>query len=310
MSKHGSSSTGTVRNGSVDTPSGRISYTEAGSGPVLLFIHGVVVNKHLWRHQVEHFSDIRRCIAIDLLAHGDTEIDAHQDVSVTANAAMITEVLDALGVDRVDIVGNDSGGGICQIFAALNPHRVRTLTLTDCDTSDNWPPAAFQPFIDMALAGGLTDTLGAMLADTSVYRSPDALGPAYQDPTSVTDADIETYLRPLLRTEQRTHDLQRFLAAFDNKHTLAIETQLRALDAPTLIVWGTDDVYFPTRWAHWLATTIPGAAAPVEVPGGRLFFPEEHPQALNEPLRAHLLANDEPSTPRTHSAVGERHGPA
>jgi hypothetical protein len=72
--------------GSIETPSGRISYAEAGSGPVALFVHGVVLNKHLWRHQLSGLADIRRCIAVDLLAHGDTEIEPNQDVSVTANA--------------------------------------------------------------------------------------------------------------------------------------------------------------------------------------------------------------------------------
>src|ERR1700729_3044047 len=125
---------------SIHTSSGRISYMEAGSGPVALFVHGVLLNKHLWRHQLAGLSDIRRCIAIDLLAHGGTEIEPNQDVSVTANARMLREALDALGIDQVDLVGNDSGGGIAQIFAALNPNRVRSLTLTDCDTHDNWPP--------------------------------------------------------------------------------------------------------------------------------------------------------------------------
>src|SRR6266446_3722023 len=117
---------------SVETPSGRISYATAGSGPVALFVHGVLLNKHLWRHQLAKLSDIRRCIAVDLLAHGETEIVPNQDVSVTANGKMLIEVLDALKIDRVDVVGNDSGGGIAQIFAALNPERVRTLTLTNC----------------------------------------------------------------------------------------------------------------------------------------------------------------------------------
>src|ERR1700752_1192779 len=121
---------------SIETPSGRISYAEAGSGPVALFVHGVVLNKHLWRHQLSGLSDIRRCIAVDLLAHGDTEIGPNQDVSVTANAKMLREVLDALRIEQVDLVGNDSGGGIAQIFAALNPNRVRSLTLTNCDTHD------------------------------------------------------------------------------------------------------------------------------------------------------------------------------
>src|SRR4249920_2705880 len=214
---------------SVETPSGRISYASAGSGPAALFVHGVVLNKHLWRHQLTALSDIRRCIAVDLLAHGDTEIAPDQDVSVTANARMLREVLDNSKIDQVDLVGNDSGGGIAQIFAALNPERVRTLTLTNCDTHDNWPPEAFKPFVDMVKAGGLRDTLNAMLADKTIFRSPGALGPGYERPDIVTDEDIETYLRPLVRSQQRTHDLERFVAAFDNKHTVAIEPRLRQL---------------------------------------------------------------------------------
>ncbi|HKU95457.1 MAG TPA: alpha/beta fold hydrolase, partial [Vineibacter sp.] len=227
---------------SVQTASGRISYTEQGSGPVALFVHGVLLNGHLWRHQLAHLSDIRRCIAVDLLAHGDTEITPDQDVSVTANATMLKEFLDALGIDQVDLIGNDSGGGIAQIFAATHPQRIRSLTLTDCDAQDNWPPEAFKPFLDMAAAGGLPGTLNAMLADKSVYRT--ALEPAYEHPDRLGDESIEIYLRPLVRTEQRTRDFQRFLAAFDNKHTRAVEARLKALKAPTLIVWGTDDVYF------------------------------------------------------------------
>ena len=273
-----------------ETPSGRISYAEAGSGPVALFVHGVVLNKHLWRHQLSGLSDIRRCIAVDLLAHGDTEIEPNQDVSVTANANMLREVLDALRIDQVDLVGNDSGGGIAQIFAALNPNRVRSLTLTDCDTHDNWPPEAFKPFVEMVAAGGLSKMLNAMLADKSIYRSPGGLGPGYERPETATDEDIEIYLRPHLRSEQRTRDLERFVGAFDHKHTLAIEPQLRLLKAPTLIVWGTDDVYFPVKWAHWLAEAIPGAKPPVELPGARIFFPEERAEAFNQLLRGHWVA--------------------
>src|SRR6266436_4093730 len=260
---------------SVETPSGRISYASAGSGPVALFVHGVVLNKHLWRHQLAGLSDIRRCIAVDLLAHGDTEIAPDQDVSVTANAKMLKEFLDALHIGQVDLVGNDSGGGIAQIFAALYPERVRSLTLTDCDTHDNWPPEAFKPFLAMAAAGGLRGTLDAMLSDKSVYRSPQALGPAYEHPELLSDDSIEKYLRPLVKSEQRTRDFGRFLAAFDNRHTLAVEARLKALEAPTLIVWGTDDVYFDMKWSHWLADTIPGTRRRVEFENARIFFPEE-----------------------------------
>jgi pimeloyl-ACP methyl ester carboxylesterase len=275
---------------SVQTASGRISYTEQGTGPVALFVHGVLLNGYLWRHQLAELSDMRRCIAVDLLAHGETEINPDQDVSVTANAKMLKEFLDALNIDQVDLVGNDSGGGIAQIFAALYRERVRSLTLTDCDTHDNWPPEAFKPFLEMAAAGGLRGTLDAMLSDKSVYRSPQALGPAYEHPEWLSDDSIENYLRPLVRTEQRTRELQRFLAAFDSKHTVAIEDRLKTLKAPTLIVWGTDDVYFDVKWSRWLADTIPGTQHRVELKGARIFFPEERWEEFNQELRAHWQA--------------------
>jgi len=271
----------------VQTPSGRIAYTEQGAGPAALFVHGVLLNKHLWRHQLAHLSDIRRCIAVDLLAHGETDIAGDQDVSVTANAKMLEQFLDALNVEQADLVGNDSGGGIAQIFSALYPQRIRSLTLTDCDVHDNWPPAAFKPFLAMAAGGGLRGTLEAMLSNKDIYRSPQALGPAYEHPEHVTDESIETYLRPLVSTEQRTRDLQRFLAAFDNAHTRAIEARLKTLTVPTLIVWGTDDVYFDVAWSKWLAETIPGTRRRLEFEGARIFFPEERWIDFNKALREH-----------------------
>jgi pimeloyl-ACP methyl ester carboxylesterase len=293
---------------SVDTPSGRISYLEQGKGPVALFVHGVLLNGYLWRHQLADLSDVRRCIAVDLLAHGDTEIAPDQDVSVTANAKMLREFLDALKIEQVDLVGNDSGSGIAQIFAALYPERVRSLTLTDGDTHDNWPPEAFKPFLVMAAAGGLPETLKAMIADKNVYRSPQALGPAYEHPELISDDTIEKYLCPLVRSEQRTRDFQRFLAGFDNKHTLAIEDRLKTLKAPTLIVWGTDDVYFDVKWGRWLSATIPGTRRYVEFKGARIFFPEERWRDFDKELRLHWesvdqAANAKLSTMQASAAV-------
>jgi pimeloyl-ACP methyl ester carboxylesterase len=274
----------------VDTPSGRISYVEHGSGPVALFVHGVLLNGYLWRHQLAALGGLRRCIALDLLAHGGTEIPASQDVSVTANAHMIAEFLDALQVNQVDLIGNDSGGGICQIFAALFPQRLRSLALTDCDAHDNWPPEAFKPFVSMVAAGGLEETLNAMLNDKSIYRSPRALGPAYERPEAVTDDTIETYLRPLVRSPHRIRDLERFVGAFDCRHTVAIEARLRQVRVPTLIAWGTDDVFFDLKWSSWLEKTIPGTRKRVELKSARLFFPEERPHEFNEELRLHWLS--------------------
>ncbi|SHM73589.1 alpha/beta fold hydrolase [Rhizobacter sp. OV335] len=276
----------------VDTPSGRIAYVAQGRGPVALFVHGVLVNGYLWRHQLAHLGATRRCIAVDLLGHGATEIDPAQDVSSTANATMLAQFLDALKISAVDLVGNDSGGGMALIFAAHHPQRVRSLTLTDCDTHDNWPPEAFKPFLALSASGGLRGALETMLADKNFYRSANALGPAYEDAAQVEDATIEMYLRTHLASEQRTNDLKRFLAAFDCAHTVAVESRLKTLRAPTLIVWGTDDVYFDLKWSHWLAETIPGTRKRVEFAGARLFLPEERWTAFNDELRAHWLASE------------------
>jgi pimeloyl-ACP methyl ester carboxylesterase len=139
----------------------------------------------------------------------------------------------------------------------------------------------------MAAAGGLGGTLHAMLADKAVYRSPQALGPAYEHPDRLSDESIEAYLRPHVASERRTRDLQRFLAAFDYRHTVAVEAGLKTLRAPTLIVWGTDDIYFDVKWSRWLAETIPGTKRRVELEGARIFFPEERWAEFNALLRAH-----------------------
>jgi pimeloyl-ACP methyl ester carboxylesterase len=276
----------TIQRRFAKTPSGNIAFVERGAGPPALFLHGVLLSHHLWRHQLAALGDLRRCIAPDLLAHGATEIEPAQDVSSSANAEMVRQLLDELGIDRVDLVGNDSGGGIALIFAARHPERVRSLVLTDCDAHDNWPPAAFAPFLAMSAAGGLPDALAKMLSDKAFYRSAEGLGAAYEHPERVSDDTIETYLRPHVATPQRTRDVARFLAAFDCAQTVAIEPQLRKLAAPTLIVWGTDDVFFDVKWSRWLAEAIPGTRKRVEIDGGRIFFPEERPEELNAEIRA------------------------
>ncbi|MDR0184422.1 alpha/beta fold hydrolase [Lysobacter arvi] len=284
----------------VRTPSGTISYVERGAGPVALFVHGVLLNGYLWRHQLEALSDVRRCIAVDLLAHGHTEAAEGQDLTVTANAHMLAQFLDAMGIDRVDLIGNDSGGGICQIFAALYPQRLRSLTLTNCDAHDNWPPEAFAPFVSMVAAGGLPDTIRAMVGDKAVFR--DALAPAYERPQDVADASIDAYLQPFATNPRRIAQLEGFVNAFDCRHTLAIEDGLRRLAVPTLIAWGTDDVYFPVEWSHWLARTIPGTTRRVAFEGARLFFPEERAGPFNRELRAHLDATCDAAS-RQHNAT-------
>jgi pimeloyl-ACP methyl ester carboxylesterase len=265
------------------TPVGDIAYLDRGNGPAALFVHGVFLNNHLWRHVIDQVADMRRCIAIDLLAHGATRTSSEQNVDFTAQAEMLEAVCAALKLDQVDLVANDSGGGISQIFAVRHPERIRTLTLTNSDTHDNWPPEPFRPLIQAAAHGQLGERGRRMLSDMTFART--SFARAYQHPDKISDETLRTYLAPLYATPESTRNLERFIAGQDCRHTVVIEPLLRKLEAPTVVVWGTDDIFFPLKWAYWLRDAIPGCRKVVEVEGARLFFPEERPEALVGPMR-------------------------
>lgn len=235
-----------ARRQSVSTSLCRISYIEQGEGPLALFVHGVIVNGHLQRHQLEELSAERRYIAIDPLDHSWSEANSGQDVSYEAQASMLTQFLDALEVHKVDLVANDSGKGIAQIFATGHPDRVRTLTLTSGDAQDNLPTTESLSFVDMVADGGLAGIIARMADDKDYFCSADGFGDAYEYPENVSDDTVDVYLRPLTDYPQRLADLERFVVAFDCAQMVRIEQDLKKPTVPTLIVWGTEDIFFDT----------------------------------------------------------------
>jgi pimeloyl-ACP methyl ester carboxylesterase len=273
-----------------DVKSGRIAFFEKGQGPVAIFVHGVPLNGYHWRNVIERVQHRRRCIAIDLMGLGYTEIGPSQDVSFTMQARMIAEVINALQIETVDLVGNDSGGAIAQIFAAHHPERLTSLVLTNCDVHDGWPPPQVLPIMQHARTGTLAPIFQAMLDRPDLARRRHARGESvplfrsYADPSVLTDETIQHYLQPLLSSQQRIGAFQRYWLGFDNAHTLAIHSALKTLHVPTLIVWGLKDVFFDIMWAYWLKDTIPGAKRVIEVADARLFFPEDRPDSLTGPM--------------------------
>jgi pimeloyl-ACP methyl ester carboxylesterase len=265
------------------TDFGNVAYRETGSGPTAVFVHGVFLNGHLWDPLIGRLAGIRRCIAVDILAHGATNARSDQDLSFDAQAAMLAAFCDAMELDRVDVIANDSGGGIAQIFAARHPERIRSLVLTDCDTHDNWPPKQAEPLHKLAKEGGVGPVGRRMLEDVTFARASFAVG--FEHPDRLSAEDFRTWLDPLFKTPASTRNLERFIASFDNRQTVVIEPLLRKLEAPTLIVWGTSDVFFPVKWAYWLRGTIPGARDVIELEGAKLFFPWERPDEFATALR-------------------------
>ena len=270
--------------------SGRIAFFERGQGPVAIFVHGVPLNGYHWRNVIDRVLHRRRCIAIDLMGLGYTEIGPSQDVSFTAQASMLAEVMNALGIEKVDLVGNDSGGAIAQIFAAHHPERLTSLVLTNCDVHDGWPPRQVLPIMQHARKGTLAPIFQLMLDQPDLARERHARGQSvplfrsYADPSILTDEIIRLYLQPLLSSQYRIEAFQRYWLGFDHAHTVAINSALKTLQVPTLIVWGLEDIFFDKTWAYWLKDTIPGARRVIEVADARLFFPEDRPDSLTGPM--------------------------
>jgi pimeloyl-ACP methyl ester carboxylesterase len=273
-----------------DVKSGRIAYVEQGEGSAALFIHGVPLNGYHWRHVVSRLRHRRRCIAIDLMGLGYTEIAPSQDASFISQAHMVAEVIDALGIGKIDLIANNSGGAIAQIFAAHHPDRLNSLVLTNCDVHDGWPPPQVMQVIERARNGTLAPIFRTLADRPDLARERYAKGEsvplfrAYADPGALTDDIIRLYLNPLLSSPQRIEAFQSYWLAFDNTQTIAIHAALKTLQVPTLIVWGLDDFFFDRKWAHWLKNTIPGARRVVEIEDARLFFAEDRPDALSTPV--------------------------
>lgn len=269
-----------------ETPFGRIAYVERGAGPAALFLHGLPLNGFHWRGSLERLSPYRRCLAPDFMGLGYTEVSGRQDLSPQAQTDMLAAFLDRLAIPSVDLVANDSGGTIAQLFAVQHPGRVRTMLLTNCDVHENCPPQQMRNSINAAKAGTYDRKMQRHLDDRVYARSEKGIvGSAYMYPADIADETIDYYFAPLVASPLRKSQLNRYLADLDPNPLLAIEPALRRLSAPTRMVWGTADALFPVVWAEWLDKTLPGSRGIRLVEGGKLFWPEERPEVVAEEAR-------------------------
>jgi len=261
---------------------GRIAYVERGRGEAALFLHGFPLNSFQWRGALERLSPYRRCVAPDFLGLGFTEVAAGQSVAPSAQVDMLIELLERLAIGSVDLVANDSGGAIAQLFAVRHPQRVRTLLLTNCDVEPDSPPAALVPVLELARAGRFADAwLAPWLADKAAARSPEGLaGMCYSKPGHPTDDAIECYLGPLVSTPERKALANAYAVALEPNPLAGIESELRQCRIPTRIVWGTADTIFSAASPDYLDRLLPSSRGVRRVPDAKLFFPEEYPDLL------------------------------
>jgi pimeloyl-ACP methyl ester carboxylesterase len=231
-------------------------------------------------------------VAPDLPLHGRTPSTQGQDFRLAALAEFVEGFCQAADLGSVDLIAHDTGGAVAQIWAANHPERLRSLCLTNCDTHDNVPPEAFRPTVELAESGALAAGAPALLADLQSARQL-VFGSGYENVVHLEIDVLSSYLEPLIGSPDTARQFERFLLSLGPDDLLEVEPALSRLIVPTLVVWGTDDVFFDLKWAYWLKDLIPGTTSVVEIEGGRLFFPDERAGELVSALLAHWQALDD-----------------
>lgn len=264
------------------TAFGRIAHVERGSGPAALFLHGFPLNGFQWRGALERLAPYRRCIAPDFLGMGYTEVADGQSCAPDAQVAMLLALLDALRVERADVVANDSGGAVAQLLLARYPERVRSLLLTNCDTEQDSPPPALLPVIALARQGRFVDEwLGAWRRDHALARSAAGIGGmCYADPEHPSDEAIETYFAPLLASRRSRDFAHAYATALERNALAGIGPALARSRLPVRIVWGGADTIFSAADPGFLDRAFGHSLGVRRLEGSKLFWPEERPDVI------------------------------
>lgn len=263
---------------------GRIAYVERGRGAAVLLLHGFPLNGFQWRGVIPRLAAQRRCLAPDFMGLGFTEVASGQKLAPGAQADMLGAFLDSLGIGQVDIIANDSGGAVAQLFVSRYGARVRTLLLTNCDVETDSPPESLVPIIDLARAGLYTELyLRSWLENKELLRSSSDFGRlCYSDPAHPSDAAIVQYLGPLVSSSERAALTNEFAASLAPNPLANITEALRSCRVPTRIVWGMSDTIFSPGNIEYLVSVLPRVTGIRKIPGAKLFFPEELPGVIAE----------------------------
>ena len=262
---------------SVELPQGRIHYEEDGSGPPVVLLHGAFVSARLWRKVLPLLAGEHRVIAphLPLGAHPEP-LRPQTERGPRAVARLVADLLEALDLDDVTLVGNDTGGAIAQLVAADHPERIGRLVLTNCDMLDVFPPAFFRPLFEAAKLPGVLGVLGRALRPRVLRRSPLAFGWLSKRPIpdDVALADLAAARQPGVR-----EDLRRFLQGVTPAETERAADALAGRDLPILLAWAREDRFFRLATARRFAARMRDARLEV-IEDSLTFTPEDQPEVL------------------------------
>ncbi|MGI9019161.1 MAG: alpha/beta fold hydrolase [Solirubrobacterales bacterium] len=265
-------------------PQGPIRYRERGSGEPIVFVHGFLVDSRLWEGTAEALAGEFRCIQPDWpLGSHRTAMNPGADLSPPGMARLISGFLEELDLENVTLVGNDSGGAMCQVTATSHPERIGRLVLTNCDTHENFPPGIFKALPAIARLPGAVRAIGMPLRFSAVRRI--AFAPFAKK--RIPDDLLAAWTEPGLRDADIRRDTRKVTVGMNKRHTLKAAERLRDFERPALLAWATEDRIFPLRYAERLAGDIPDARLE-RIADARTFVALDQPERLAEVIGAFM----------------------
>jgi pimeloyl-ACP methyl ester carboxylesterase len=262
---------------------GPLVVTELGppAAVPLVFLHGVLANSTLWTGVADRLAPDHRCLLLDLPLGAHPEpMNADADLSPSGVVAVVIDALDRLGIERAILVGNDSGGALCQLMIAAHPHRLRALVLTSSDAYDTWLPFMFKPLELMAFVPGLLRIVAQLLQWPPLRRSPLGFGWLSK---RITDADSAAFVTPLARAPWARRDVGKFLRGISPRLTRRAAQHFAGFAAPVLVLWSRDDRLLPLRLGQRLASDLPRARLEL-VTDAYTFSPVDAPEAVAQAI--------------------------
>jgi pimeloyl-ACP methyl ester carboxylesterase len=264
----------------IDLPAGKVRYREAGEGKPVVFVHGYLVDGRLWDGVVDQLSDRFRCFAPDWpIGAQQVAMKPDADLSPYGIAAIIASFLEALDLEDVTIVGNDSGGAMSQVLVTRHPERIGRLVLTNCDTHANFPPGPFKAMPPLAALPGGMALIAAPFRIGAVARA--AFKPFSKKP--IPAELIASWMEPGLHDSNVKRDVKKVTVGMNKRYTLEAAEKLRDSELPILLTWAPGDRVFPLKYAQRLASEA-GNAKIVEIPDSATFVPLDQPQRLAEEI--------------------------
>lgn len=271
-----------------DLPQGKLAYRAAGpassSRPPVVFVHGILVDARLWEPVADRLAaeGIRSYAPTLPLGAHQRPMNADADLSPQGIATLIRDFISALGLSDVTIVGNDTGGAICQVMLGGDTSRVRAAVLTDCDAFGTFPPRALAPLFRALRHPWLVAGLAPALRSEKVRHGPLAFGPLSSRPL---DPDLTgSWMQPLASKVIR-RDLAKFARGVNPRVLVDSASRFGQFTGPVRILWGEDDRFFRPGLGQQLSDAFPHATL-TTVPGGRTFLPLDHPDDVASEIAA------------------------